>query len=75
MDLKSKIEGMASKIDLVKENVNSEVYGLISRIKKINNTSSKVMIQNLANVEISTMNANNQGTRILMTSQRLFFRT
>jgi hypothetical protein len=46
------------------KNVNSEINGIISRIQGINNTSSKISLQNLTNTEISSMNENNHGTKI-----------
>jgi hypothetical protein len=47
------------------------VNGIIARILGINNTSSKISLQNLSNIEVSTMNANNHGTKILLTPQQI----
>jgi hypothetical protein len=40
-----------------RNDVNSDVNGIIVRITGINNTSSKISLQNLSNIEVSTMNA------------------
>jgi hypothetical protein len=53
------------KIKSLSENVNSDINGIISRTQGINNTSSKISLQNLTNIEISSMNENNHGTKII----------
>jgi predicted nucleic acid-binding Zn-ribbon protein len=68
-DLKSKIDGLNTKLESFKDDVNSDVNGIIARITGINNTSSKISLQNLSNIEVSTMNADNHGTKIILTQQ------
>jgi hypothetical protein len=70
-DIKSKIDGLNEKLDSFKNDVNSDVNGIIARIAGINNISSKISLQNLSNIEVSTMNASNHGTRILLTPQQI----
>jgi hypothetical protein len=62
--LKTKLAGLDEKIKSLSENVNSDINGIISRIQNINNTSSKISLQNLTNIEFSSMNGNNHRTKI-----------
>jgi predicted RNA-binding protein len=70
-DLKSKIDGLNEKLDSFKNDVDSDVNRIIARITGINNTSSKISLHNLSNIEVSTMNGDNHGTRILLTPQQI----
>jgi hypothetical protein len=70
-DLNTKLNSLNTKLETFREAVNSDVNGLISRITGINKTTSKISLQNLLNIEVSTMNASNHGTRIILLPQQI----
>jgi hypothetical protein len=65
------MKDLEDNIKNVKEHIDSDVNGILARIQGINNTSSKISLQNLSNIEVSTMNSNNHGTKILLSPQQI----